>query len=314
LARGNAQAQTHSETSSNYRCTNDGLQTGGLPSGGCGDSSAEREFPSDKVYRRDDRGIVGVESFGLQGLAFVVIHRLGRVPASHGSGSRDRRVHAVGGQTVDPGLPLSGPTTVVADLPRRSQLAGLAVGAGGARHAVAAVAAGAVVDPGHPGRAVDTVAAVTAEWEDLQAEVSMKMRLLVVPACFAALIAMAAAAQADQGGGDADFLAGLNSAGISYKSGPDAVGIGRRACELMDQGHPPAEVIKAMTDQNPGSTTDGAAKFLDIAEKNLCPQHIGGAVASPTSSSPAPPPPPAQPAVNQQQTEDFWPYAGTGSF
>jgi hypothetical protein len=35
----------------------------GLPSGGCGDSSAEREFPSDKVYRRDDRGIVGVESF-----------------------------------------------------------------------------------------------------------------------------------------------------------------------------------------------------------------------------------------------------------
>jgi len=26
------------------------------------ESSAEREFPSDKVYRRDDRGIVGVES------------------------------------------------------------------------------------------------------------------------------------------------------------------------------------------------------------------------------------------------------------
>jgi hypothetical protein len=34
----------------------------GLPSGGCGDSSAEREFPSDRVYRRDDRGIVWVES------------------------------------------------------------------------------------------------------------------------------------------------------------------------------------------------------------------------------------------------------------
>jgi hypothetical protein len=29
---------------------------------------------------------------------------------------------------------------------------------------------------------------------------------------------------------------------------------------------------------------------------------------------PAPPPPPAQPPVNQQQAEDFWPYAGTGSF
>ena len=121
----------------------------------------------------------------------------------------------------------------------------------------------------------------------------MKMRLLVVPACFAALIAMAAPAQADPGGSDADFLAGLNSAGISYKNGPDAVRIGRRACELMDQGRSPADVIKAMTDQNPGSTTDRAAKFLDVAENKLCPQHIGGAVASPTSSSPAPQPPPA---------------------
>jgi hypothetical protein len=55
LARGNAQEQTHRQTSSNYLCTN-------VPSGGCGDSSAEREFPSDNVYRRDDRGIVGVES------------------------------------------------------------------------------------------------------------------------------------------------------------------------------------------------------------------------------------------------------------
>jgi hypothetical protein len=29
---------------------------------------------------------------------------------------------------------------------------------------------------------------------------------------------------------------------------------------------------------------------------------------------PPPPPPPAQPPVNQQQPDDFWPYAGTGSF
>jgi len=28
----------------------------------------------DKVYRRDDCGIVGVESFGLQCVAFVIIH------------------------------------------------------------------------------------------------------------------------------------------------------------------------------------------------------------------------------------------------
>jgi hypothetical protein len=78
LARGNAQEQTHSQTSSNYLCTNDALETGGLPSGGCGDSSAEREFPAHKVYRRDDRGIVGIESFDPQGLAFVVEDRPGR--------------------------------------------------------------------------------------------------------------------------------------------------------------------------------------------------------------------------------------------
>ena len=30
------------------------LETRGLPWGGCGDSSAEREFPSDKVYRGGD--------------------------------------------------------------------------------------------------------------------------------------------------------------------------------------------------------------------------------------------------------------------
>ena len=29
---------------------------------------------------------------------------------------------------------------------------------------------------------------------------------------------------------------------------------------------------------------------------------------------PPPPPPPAQPPVNPQEAEDFWPYAGTGSF
>ena len=33
-----------------------------------------------------------------------------------------------------------------------------------------------------------------------------------------------------------------------------------------------------------------------------------------TPLPPPPPPPPAQPPVNQQQPEDFWPYAGTGSF
>ncbi len=133
------------------------------------------------------------------------------------------------------------------------------------------------------------------------------MRLLAT-ACVAALMAMAAPAQADSGGGDADFLAGLNSAGISYKSGPDAVGIGRRACELMDQGSPQADIVKAMIDQNPGFTTDGATKFVHVAENKLCPQHTGGALAPAASSSPAPQPPPAPspggPNANSATTYD----------
>src|SRR5208282_4739507 len=45
-----------------YAVQRDALDTvHGLLSGGCGDLIAEREFPSDKVYRRDDRGLVGVE-------------------------------------------------------------------------------------------------------------------------------------------------------------------------------------------------------------------------------------------------------------
>lgn len=38
--------------------------------------------------------------------------------------------------------------------------------------------------------------------------------------------------------------------------------------------------------------------------------------ADPPTDAPQPPPPPApvQPPVNQQQADDFWPYAGTGSF
>jgi hypothetical protein len=42
----------------------------------CGDSSAERKFLSDKVYRRDDRGIFGVESFGLHSLGFFSVHTI----------------------------------------------------------------------------------------------------------------------------------------------------------------------------------------------------------------------------------------------
>ena len=99
------------------------------------------------------------------------------------------------------------------------------------------------------------------------------MRLLLFFASSAAVIGLAAPAQADNA--DPNFVAALNKAGITFKSGSDVTGIGRRECQLMDQGHSEADVIKAMMDQNPGFTPDAATKFSQIAEQDLCPQHIG---------------------------------------
>ena len=113
------------------------------------------------------------------------------------------------------------------------------------------------------------------------------MRLLIVLASFAAVVGLAPTAQADP---DASFLAALNNAGITYQSAPDAIAIGQRACQLMDQGYAEALVIKSMTEQNRGFTTDAATKFVQIAEGAYCPQHLGGVVQ-------APPPPPQEPAV-----------------
>ena len=111
------------------------------------------------------------------------------------------------------------------------------------------------------------------------------MRLRVVLGCSAAMIGLAAPAHADPDP-DAGFLSGLQNAGITYHNRPDAIATGRRVCELMDQGHPEADVIKSMTAQNSGFTGDGAVKFTQVAEAAYCPQHTGGAVA---------PPPPAWP-------------------
>lgn len=113
------------------------------------------------------------------------------------------------------------------------------------------------------------------------------MRLLVVLAGFTAAIGLAAPVQADLNG---DFLAALKSAGITYKNGPDAIGTGQRACQLMDQGNPEADVIKSMARQNPGFTNDAASQFTKIAENVFCPQHNGGAVAPPSPTLPAVPP------------------------
>jgi hypothetical protein len=121
------------------------------------------------------------------------------------------------------------------------------------------------------------------------------MRLRVVLASFATIVATAPCAHADPDP-DASFLAELKNAGITYGSGADAVGIGRRACQLMDQGHPEPDVINGMAQQNAGFTTAGATKFTQIAESVFCPQHTGGAVSPP------------QPATTPGNVEPFFPW------
>src|ERR1700730_5242039 len=130
---------------------------------------------------------------------------------------------------------------------------------------------------------------VTGEDEGGDLYEDVAMRLLVVFAGLAAGIGLATPSQADPDP-DAASLAALTNAGITYQSGPDAIAIGRRACQLMDQGHPEADVVKSMTQQNAGFTTDGATLFTKIAEGACCPQYLAG-------GPPAPPPPPQEPAV-----------------
>jgi hypothetical protein len=114
------------------------------------------------------------------------------------------------------------------------------------------------------------------------------MRSHVVLVTMAALIGLATPAHADPNP-DAKFLGALNKAGITYHDGPAAIAIGRRVCELMDQGNPQADVIKSMTKENSGFTDDGATKFAQISENVFCPQHTWGIVPTPAQQPWSPP-------------------------
>ena len=114
------------------------------------------------------------------------------------------------------------------------------------------------------------------------------MRSHVILVTLAALIGLATPAHADPNP-DAKFLGALDKAGITYHDGPAAVAIGRRACELMDQGNSQADVVKSMTQENSGFTDDGATKFTQISESVFCPQHTWGIVQKPEQQPWSPP-------------------------
>lgn len=138
------------------------------------------------------------------------------------------------------------------------------------------------------------------------------MRTLVLLAGFAAVIGVAAPAQADTENAapnpDASFLAALDKAGITYGDGSLAVKVGKRACDLMNEGTPQVDVIKQVSSANSGFTVGGAAQFTMIAAGVYCPEHMGQSAATHTAAAPAPapvgpnglapePPPPPPPAA-----------------
>jgi hypothetical protein len=108
----------------------------------------------------------------------------------------------------------------------------------------------------------------------------------------AAVLGVATPAQADPGP-DASFLAALTKAGITYQDPTVAVAVGKKACELMNQGNPQVAVIDSVSSSNPGFTADGAAQFTMIAASAYCPQHMGQAA---TQAPPTPLPPQQQPS------------------
>jgi hypothetical protein len=97
-----------------------------------------------------------------------------------------------------------------------------------------------------------------------------------VLAALAVAIGLAAPTHADPAHSDADFLAALDKAGITYRSPQQAVAAAKEVCALMGQGQTGPDVVRQMTQANPGFAEAGAAQFAAIAATAYCPQYITG--------------------------------------
>ncbi len=106
------------------------------------------------------------------------------------------------------------------------------------------------------------------------------MRLLWGVAIAVAVIGLAAPALADQGPNtdpatDADFLAALRFAGITYQDPNAAISAAKTLCQLEDSGSSEDEIIGNLQQRN-GFSGNGAAKFTVIAVGAYCPKYITG--------------------------------------
>jgi Protein of unknown function (DUF732) len=103
----------------------------------------------------------------------------------------------------------------------------------------------------------------------------MKRQLMLLSV--AATIAVAAPAYADPPpNDDADFLAQLTAAGLSYQDPAQAVAVAKAVCQLVDKGTPDTEIEKNLRLRNPSFSGNGAAKFIMLAAGEYCPKYLTG--------------------------------------
>ncbi|ORV91209.1 hypothetical protein AWC11_11435 [Mycobacterium interjectum] len=106
------------------------------------------------------------------------------------------------------------------------------------------------------------------------------MKLLRGVAAVVAMVGLAAPAHADQDpttdpATDADFLAALRFAGITYQDPNAAISVAKTLCQLEDTGASEDEIIGNLQRRN-GFSENGAAKFTVIALGAYCPKYITG--------------------------------------
>jgi hypothetical protein len=89
-----------------------------------------------------------------------------------------------------------------------------------------------------------------------------------------AVIGLAVPAYADPSGDDATFLHALSQAGITYTNSDRAIAAGRAVCDQLANGAKAPDLVKQLTDVNPGFSGNGAIKFAGIAASVYCPDQL----------------------------------------
>ncbi|HEU4361101.1 MAG TPA: DUF732 domain-containing protein [Mycobacterium sp.] len=111
------------------------------------------------------------------------------------------------------------------------------------------------------------------------------MKLLLALLGVATTVGLAVPAYGDPGIGasvgtdqgvveSAAFLDSLKAAGITYTSPDQVIAAARAVCGLVDRGEPGLEVISDLKANNPGFTTDAAARFAAISANSFCPHQL----------------------------------------